>query len=98
MRQNKRIKAVIFDLDDTLIDWSGFSLSYLELVTPAYGRIHAHLKGKGHQLPALDQFVKIAMDSVISEWQEAKKTFAGANFGDALQKTLSNLAFLGEGA
>ncbi|MEM8863780.1 MAG: HAD family hydrolase [Chloroflexota bacterium] len=69
---------------------SGFSLSYLELVTPAYGRIHAHLKGKGHQLPALDQFVKMAMDSVISEWQEAKKTFAGANFGDALQKTLSN--------
>ena len=89
MRKNKRIKAVIFDLDDTLIDWSGFSQSYLELVQPAYGRIHSHLIAQGHNLPEPDIFVKLAMDSVVSEWQEAKKTFAGANFGDALQKTLA---------
>ncbi|MEM9777427.1 MAG: HAD family hydrolase [Chloroflexota bacterium] len=88
MRQNKRIKAVIFDLDDTLIDWSGFSISYRELVEPAYGRIYAHLGNKGFKLPDLSAFGQMAMESVIHEWQEAKKTFAGANFGDALQATL----------
>ena len=88
MRENKRIKAVIFDLDDTLIDWSGLQGSYMELFAPSYGNIHRHLSEKGFDMPSFDAFVRIAYDSVVAEWTEKKKTHAGANFGDALQAAL----------
>ncbi|MFK7801416.1 MAG: HAD family hydrolase [Anaerolineae bacterium] len=86
--RDAKIKAVIFDLDDTLIDWSGSKLSFREVVTPKYGNVHEYLTGKGFKLPEKEQFAEIAMDCVVEEWNEKKKTFAGANFGDALAAAL----------
>lgn len=87
MRDGK-IKAVIFDLDDTLIDWSGSTKNYFEVVAPNYGNVYRYLVDQGFKLPSQEWFVQTAMDCVVDEWGEKKKTFAGANFGDALLAAL----------
>ena len=84
----KQIKAVIFDLDDTLIDWSGLSLDYFELLGKPYEAMHAYLLDHGFPMPSIEDFVKMGEESVLAEWTQKKKTFAGANFEDALTATL----------
>ena len=87
MRDGK-IKAVIFDLDDTLIDWSGFNLSYAELLAPSYKNMHRYLVEQGFAMPSVEDLLRIGEECVRAEWVEKKKTYAGANFGDALKATL----------
>ena len=87
MRDGK-IKAVIFDLDDTLIDWSGLSISYLELMGRGYKGMYGYLSEQGFKIPPMDEFMRIGEACVREEWTEKKKTYAGANFGDALKATL----------
>lgn len=88
MTKTKRIKAVIFDLDDTLIDWSGLQGTYRELFAPSYGNMRQFLVEQGYDMPSAEDWGRIAYECVVEEWTEKKKTYAGANFGDAIQAML----------
>lgn len=84
MRENKRIKAVIFDFDDTLIDWSLAEMSWSEFNRTKYDRLHEHYSQKGFDLPKNKRFADMLNNSIRREWEEKKQTWAGANFGDAM--------------
>ena len=51
------LKAVIFDLDGTLIDWSGFSADWEVLNRGHLEPVHAYLTENGHEMPTFDVFV-----------------------------------------
>lgn len=87
-KQKRSIEAVIFDLDDTLLDWSQPALEWHEFTRPMADNVYDHLAEQGHSLGDRDRFFHLLRDQVEKEWERAKEDWSGANFGKALQKTL----------
>jgi len=81
----KCIQAVLFDLDDTLIDWSGQTGHYLDFTRPHLDNIYDYLSEKDHTLPDRDVFYDSYLNVLINEWQRAKTSWSGVNFGCALE-------------
>lgn len=91
MSQNaERIKAVIFDLDDTLIDWSQPSLSWDEYTKPMANNLYDHLAAGGHTLPERSDFFKVMRGAIMDVWEQAKEDWTGASFVKALKRTLQS--------
>lgn len=87
-REGRRIQAVIFDLDDTLIDWSQPALTWEEFTRPMTDNVHRHLVAAGHPLPEEDVFYERFRQEVEDEWEQAREAWMGASFGEALRRTL----------
>lgn len=82
--RTRRIEAVIFDLDDTLLDWSGREESWQEVTRPLLENVYHHLVESGHALNDPEAFYELVHQHVEGVWEEAKKDWSGAYFGDAL--------------
>ena len=80
----KTIEAVIFDLDDTLLDWSGREQSWQEVTRPLLENVYRHLVEAGHALDGPERFYEYVHRRIEVVWEEAKKDWSGAYFGDAL--------------
>lgn len=91
MRTGKRIKAVIFDLDDTLIDWSGQTRRYSDVIRPHLNNMYQYLANDGHALPDLDAFAVCYQETVEAQWEQARQTWSGISFKDALCTCLTTL-------
>jgi putative hydrolase of the HAD superfamily len=51
------LRAIIFDWDNTLLDWSGFSGDWESMARERLEPVYAHLNSNGHSLPDFDPFV-----------------------------------------
>jgi putative hydrolase of the HAD superfamily len=89
-RKPKCIEAVVFDLDDTLLDWSQPALSWEEFTRPMARNIFEHLQHCGQSLPEESEFRACLRVRVQHVWDEAKKDWSGASFADALRLTLAD--------
>jgi len=78
------IEAVIFDLDDTLLDWSGREESWQEVTRPLLENVYHYLVQSGHPLDDPEHFFELVHRHIEGVWEEAKKDWSGASFGDAL--------------
>ncbi len=87
----KRIKAVLFDMDDTLIDWSGQAVTGAELNQKHMGNVYLYLQERDFVLPEIDEFLLVFHDALIDSWTEAKKTWSGVAFADVLCTTFVDL-------
>jgi putative hydrolase of the HAD superfamily len=94
---SRRIEAVLFDLDDTLIDWAGVSVTYEEYFHPRVSRLHDLLTDKGYELPPTSEFQSILDQAISDTWEEAKKTWVIKSYGDILSQVLLNLGLIVEG-
>lgn len=81
----KRIQAVLFDLDDTLIDWSEQTGNYLDFTRPHLDNIYDFLSKQDHPLPTRQEFYDIYINVLVEAWQKAKQTWSGVNFGYTLE-------------
>ncbi|MEM7336237.1 MAG: HAD family hydrolase [Chloroflexota bacterium] len=89
MSTSTPIKAVLFDLDDTLIDWSKRTVSYEDVTRKHILNIRAFLAAQGHPVPDGEQFFGHYREIVVRSWREAKKVWAGVNFGQVITQTLA---------
>ena len=67
------LRAIIFDLDGTLLDWSGFASDWEAMARERLVPVHRYLSRNGHPLPGLGPFAgdislrsRAAWDSVQS--------------------------------
>ena len=88
MSSSRRIKAVLFDLDDTLIDWSKKSVRAGSVSRRHVDNMHHYLTQEGHKLPDCDAFFALFNETLIAAWTEAKKTWSGVNFERVVRATL----------
>jgi HAD superfamily hydrolase (TIGR01509 family) len=87
-RENQRIKAVLFDMDDTLIDWSGLQGDITTLETTHLQKVHQYLIQLGHTLPAYPEFWAQLRQTLIQAWADAKKEWTAVSFVKILQTFL----------
>ena len=69
---HRRIDAVLFDLDDTLLDWSQPTLTWEEHLRPKVNNIYDRLVAAGHTLPDRDTFFQRFQKQVRDTWDGAR--------------------------
>jgi FMN phosphatase YigB (HAD superfamily) len=82
---HRRIHAILFDLDDMLIDWSGLTADYPVFMRPHVDNVYEYLAEGGHSLPDRDTFSELYLKTVVNHWSEAKKSWCAVNFGRVLE-------------
>ncbi len=91
-RDGRRIEAVIFDLDDTLIDWANPIISREEFYYPRVANVHSFIVEAGFELPPVDEFFHIVDQAVLTMWAEAKKNWQITTFGRIFYQVLEGLS------
>ena len=89
--QQRQIKAVIFDLDDTLIDWSNHEVGWDEYHYSRIEKVWEYLTEQGYSLPekqALFQFMK---DRIRKIWDDARGEWIIPSMGEAMAQMLIDL-------
>lgn len=86
-RHQQKLTAVIFDLDDTLIDWSGQTMDSAELNHHHMSNVYLYLQERGFELPSLEQLLHVFQENLITCWTDAKKSWAGVSFATVLTET-----------
>lgn len=84
-----QLKAVLFDLDDTLIDWSGFDGDYFELEKPHFESLRAHVIGNGYELPPVEALIDTFRDLAMAAWEHGRETMISPHLPRLLQETLT---------
>lgn len=88
-RSHKCIDTVLFDLDDTILDWSQMEGTYGSINQGLAGNIYDYLAQEGFTLPEKQVFLNAYRDTIIESWRVAKQTWAGVNFSKALEQILT---------
>lgn len=86
-----KIDAVIFDLDDTLIDWAEPTLTWTEFTRPKVEEVHRFLIDCGHQLPEADDFHNAVEEAMRGTWAEARQDWLIPSIGEVLCRVLDRL-------
>lgn len=89
-RENQRIKAVLFDMDDTLIDWSGLQGDINSIELDHWQNVYNYLTHLNYPLPPFDDFWQQLHEAMINAWTEAKKSWAGVSFIQLMHDFLQN--------
>ena len=82
---HKPVEAIIFDLDDTLIDWSGFSIGWEEMSRSHLRVVYDYLAGRGHPLCDRETFLNHYRRRVEEVWDTARQDWSAPSLADALR-------------
>jgi putative hydrolase of the HAD superfamily len=85
----QQVTAVLFDFDDTLIDWSQKKYSWEESSFINICNIHDYLTQTGHSLPSKEQFHHLYQSILKKSWERANVTWESVCFATVLQETFS---------
>ena len=85
----QQVTAVLFDFDDTLIDWSQKKYSWEESSFIHTSNIHNYLSQNGHNLPAKELFHQLYQSILKKSWLRANTTWESVCFANVLQETFT---------
>lgn len=83
-----KLKAVLFDLDETLIDWQKRSISWEDYEYDNLGRVFDYINQHVHPLSNREQFFNDTINLVVEAWAQAKQTLLAPHIGDIIQTAL----------
>jgi putative hydrolase of the HAD superfamily len=79
------IRAVLFDMDDTLIDWSGFNFDWSGMESRRMRRVYDLLCGEGHLANVVfDDFTLAYRKRWIGAWEEGRSSLRAPHFPTVL--------------
>ncbi|MBE2271300.1 MAG: HAD family hydrolase [Anaerolinea sp.] len=85
------LKAVLFDLDDTLIDWSGFKADWAAVEHKHLSGVFNYLCANIHQLPDLDAYIAEVRSRMMGAWTSARMNLRAPNLGTILVEAAAAL-------
>lgn len=94
MSNNKKngggIRGLLFDMDDTLIDWRGFSGNWREIERIPMRRVLAFLNEAKCPVDASeDEFIQAYGENAQKAWMQARSTLRAPHMGRVLMQTLA---------
>ncbi len=81
------LKGILFDLDDTLIDWSGFKSDWAALHRPHLNGVFDYIRAEIHPLDDLDAYCIEFSNRTSAAWRAARSTLRAPNLGKVLLET-----------
>ncbi len=89
--QRRQIKAVIFDLDDTLIDWSKQTMKWDVFHLSRVEKARNYLLAEGHSIPELKKFYDVVRQRIRQVWDEARKEWIIPSMSEVMCQILIEL-------
>lgn len=89
------LKGVLFDLDDTLIDWSGFEGDWHEIEKESLKNVYDFLIAQNRALDiSFNGFVAAFDDRVQEVWADARTSMRAPHLGSVLMEALQEFGFV----
>lgn len=85
------LKAIIFDLDDTLIDWSGFSRDWESRERDHLQGVFEFVSSEIHPLDDFSALVREFMYRTQQAWENARQNLIAPNVGRVMVEALAGL-------
>lgn len=85
------LKAILFDLDDTLIDWSGYDGDWNAMHEPHLAGVLNHLAEQGHNGQDALRFLREFGSRTETAWRRAGETLEAPHLGRILIATAEAL-------
>lgn len=85
------LKALLFDLDDTLLDWSGFNLEWPSFERQFLHRVFDYIGTVIAPLPDFDQFVTEFHHRIREAWRMGRGSLIAPNVGVVLVEAAESL-------
>lgn len=86
-----KLKAVIFDMDDTLIDWSQRSQDWVDYERQHLELVFNYISRDVHPLDALDDFYRTTRDLARQAWLEAERGLRAPSLSKVMIQALTTL-------
>lgn len=90
------LKAILFDLDDTLIDWRNPATNWQEGSRAHMRKVFHYLNNHIHTLEDEEGFHDLAWELTLQEWDSARRTLQAPHMGNILVKTCLTLGIPAE--
>jgi putative hydrolase of the HAD superfamily len=81
------LKAILFDLDDTLIDWSGFNSRWEAMEVQHLNRVFEYICRQHRPLDSFELFVTEYATRTRSAWESARNNLRAPHLGRILVDT-----------
>ena len=85
------IRAILFDLGETLLDTGGIEPDFEEWDRRDFGAVHAYLEETSLKLPPWETFYQVMSRLLNGEWEQARLSQRGVNISDILRDGFSEL-------
>ncbi len=85
------LKAILFDLDDTLLDWSGFQQDWTVFELDYLRRVYDYVCAEIHPLSSLDNYVTEFRHRTRDAWRAGRGNLVAPHLGNLLIQTAAAL-------
>ncbi len=85
------LKAILFDLDDTLLDWSGFKQDWATFEIDYLRRVFDYVCADIHRLSDLDTFVAEFRNRTREAWRAGRGNLVAPHLGNLLVETAASM-------
>lgn len=85
---DKTLKGILFDLDDTLIDWRGFESQWEQRERRLMQGVYDFVRGEGHTLDDFEQLLTTFISYTRSAWETARTNLLAPNIERVMADTL----------
>ncbi len=83
------LKGILFDFDDTLIDWSGVDLNWRDIESTRLRGVHTYINESVHPFSVtVDELVHDYMERTKSAWAEGRSTLRAPIMPELLYQSL----------
>ena len=90
------LKAVLFDMDDTLIDWSKNETNWEEAARDHMAGVYKYVIENLTPLGNEEQFAKRMWDRILDDWNHATRTLTAPHIGRSMSHVLQEIGVASE--
>lgn len=87
-----QLKGILFDFDDTLIDWSEVDLEWRDIESSRLSKVHEYINRDVQPFEVLlSDLITAYMNNTRDAWAEGRSTLRAPNMPEVLMSTLTDL-------